>query len=52
MGVGSQPRQILRETLARKNPSQKGAGGMAKGVGLVQILVPPKKKKKMLGKGI
>jgi hypothetical protein len=31
--VRSQPGQIVRETLSRKNPSQKKAGGVAKGVG-------------------
>jgi hypothetical protein len=30
--VGSQPGQIVRETLSQKNPSQKRAGGMAQGV--------------------
>jgi hypothetical protein len=31
--VGSQPGQIVRETLSWKNPSQKRAGGVAQGVG-------------------
>jgi hypothetical protein len=31
--VQSQPRQIVLETLYRKNPSQKRAGGVAQGVG-------------------
>jgi hypothetical protein len=30
----SQPGQIVHETLSRKNPSQKRAGGVAQGVGL------------------
>jgi hypothetical protein len=30
----SQPGQIVHETLSRKNPSQKRASGMARGVGL------------------
>jgi hypothetical protein len=29
----SQPGQIVRETLSRKNPSQKRAGGVTQGVG-------------------
>jgi hypothetical protein len=33
IGVRSQPRQIVRKTLSRKNPSQKRAGGVAEGVG-------------------
>jgi hypothetical protein len=31
--VWSQPGQIVHETLSRKNPSQKGAGRVAHGVG-------------------
>jgi hypothetical protein len=31
--VQSPPEQIVRETLSRKNPSQKKAGGVAQGVG-------------------
>jgi hypothetical protein len=31
--VQSQPGQIVHETLYRKNPSQKRAGGVAQGVG-------------------
>jgi hypothetical protein len=31
--VGSQPRQIVYETLSQKSPSQKRAGGVAQGVG-------------------
>jgi hypothetical protein len=31
--VQSQPGQIVHETLSRKNPSQKRAGGVAQGVG-------------------
>jgi hypothetical protein len=31
--VWGQPRQIVRETLSRKNPSQKRAGGVAQSVG-------------------
>jgi hypothetical protein len=31
--VRSQPGQTVRETLSRKNPSQKRAGGVAQGVG-------------------
>jgi acyl-CoA synthetase (AMP-forming)/AMP-acid ligase II len=31
--VGSQPRQIVCETLSRKNLSQNRAGGVAQGVG-------------------
>jgi hypothetical protein len=31
--VQSQPRQIVQETLSRKNPSQKSAGGVAQAVG-------------------
>jgi hypothetical protein len=31
--VRSQPGQIVCETLSQKNPSQKRAGGVAKGVG-------------------
>jgi hypothetical protein len=31
--VQRQPRKIVHETLSRKNPSQKGAGGVAQGVG-------------------
>jgi hypothetical protein len=31
--VGSQPRQIVHETLSQKNPTQKRAGGVAEGVG-------------------
>jgi UDP-N-acetylglucosamine:LPS N-acetylglucosamine transferase len=32
--VRSQPRQIVHETLSRKNPSQKRASRVAQGVGL------------------
>jgi hypothetical protein len=31
--VQSQPRQIVREILSQKKPSQKRAGGVAQGVG-------------------
>jgi hypothetical protein len=31
--VRSQPRQIVHETLSRKYPSQKRAGGVAQGIG-------------------
>jgi hypothetical protein len=31
--VQSQPRQIICETLSRKNPSQKRTGGVVQGVG-------------------
>jgi hypothetical protein len=31
--VPSQPWQIVQETLSRKNPTQKRAGGVAQGVG-------------------
>jgi hypothetical protein len=31
--VQGQPRQIVQETLSRKNSSQKRAGGVARGVG-------------------
>jgi hypothetical protein len=31
--VRSQPRQIVHETLSRKNPSQKRTGGVAQGIG-------------------
>jgi hypothetical protein len=31
--VWSHPRQIVQETPSQKNPSQKGAGGVAQGVG-------------------
>jgi hypothetical protein len=31
--AGSQPGQIVYETLSRKNPSQKRAGGVVQGVG-------------------
>jgi hypothetical protein len=34
IAVQSQPRQIVREILSQKNPSQKKAGGVAQGVGL------------------
>jgi hypothetical protein len=30
--VQSQPRQIVLETLSRKNPSQQSVGGVARGV--------------------
>jgi hypothetical protein len=33
IAVQSLPRQIVRETLFQKNPSQKKAGGVAQGVG-------------------
>jgi hypothetical protein len=33
MAVQSQPGQIVHETLSRKNPPQKCAGGVAEGVG-------------------
>jgi hypothetical protein len=32
--VQSQPRQIVRKTLSRKNPPQKRARGVARGIGL------------------
>jgi hypothetical protein len=32
--VQSHPRKIVQETLSQKNPSQKWAGGVARGVGL------------------
>jgi hypothetical protein len=32
--VGSQPGQIVQETLSQQNPSQKRAVGVARGVGL------------------
>jgi hypothetical protein len=32
IAVRNQPRQIVRETLSRKNPSQKRAGGVAQGI--------------------
>jgi hypothetical protein len=32
--VRSQPRQIVRETLSQKSPSQKRVGGVVQGVGL------------------
>jgi hypothetical protein len=31
--IRSQPGQIVHVTLSRKNPSKKGAGGVAQGVG-------------------
>jgi hypothetical protein len=31
--VGSQPRQIIRETLSQKTPTQKRGGGVVQGVG-------------------
>jgi hypothetical protein len=31
--VPSQPRQIIRETLFKKKPSQKKSGGVAQGLG-------------------
>jgi hypothetical protein len=34
IAVGSQPGQTVRETLSRKYPSQKKAGGVAQGEGL------------------
>jgi hypothetical protein len=33
IAVQSQPRQIVRETLPQKKPSQKGSGRVAQGVG-------------------
>jgi hypothetical protein len=42
--VRSQPRQIVCEPLSQKNPSQKSAGGVAKGVG--PEFKPQKKKRK------
>jgi hypothetical protein len=46
--VRSQPWQIVNETLSRKNPSQKRAGGVTQGVGpeVKPHLIPQKKKKK------
>jgi hypothetical protein len=44
--VPNQPRQIVRETLSRKNPSQKGAGGVAQGVGPEFNTHTEKKKRK------
>jgi hypothetical protein len=44
--VQSQPRQIVPETLSRKNPSQKRAGGVAQGVGPEFKPQYQKKKKK------
>jgi hypothetical protein len=44
--VQSQPRQIVPETLGRKNPSQKRTGGMAQGIGPEFKPSTTKKKKK------
>jgi hypothetical protein len=33
ISVGSQPWQIVHETLSCKNPSQKSSGGVAQGIG-------------------
>jgi hypothetical protein len=47
--VQSKPRQIVQETLSRKNPSQKRAGGVAQGIGpefKPQYCKKKKKKKK------
>jgi hypothetical protein len=33
MLIGSQPRQIVSETLSQKKSSQQGAGGVAQGIG-------------------
>jgi hypothetical protein len=44
--VQSQSRQTVRETVSRKNPSQKRAGGVAQGVGPEFKLQYHKKKKK------
>jgi hypothetical protein len=44
--VPSQPRQMVREMLSRKNPSQKGAGGVAQGVGPEFNTHTEKKKKR------
>jgi hypothetical protein len=41
MEVQSQPRQIVRATLSRKDPSQRRAGGVAQGVGLRSNPIPP-----------
>jgi hypothetical protein len=46
----SLPGQILHETLSRKIPSQKGAGGVAQGVGTEFKPQYPKKKKKKISK--
>jgi hypothetical protein len=43
IAIQSQPGQIVCETLSRRNPSQKRAGGMAQGA--VQTLALQKKKK-------
>jgi hypothetical protein len=48
--VGSQPRQIVHETLSQKNPTQKRAGGVAEGVGPDFNSQYHKKKKKKLAK--
>jgi hypothetical protein len=44
--VRSQPRQIVPEILAQKNPFQKRTGGMAQGVGPEFTSQYQKKKKK------
>jgi hypothetical protein len=44
--IRSQQGHIALETLSRKTPSQKMAGGVAPGVGRVQAPVPQKKKKR------
>jgi hypothetical protein len=44
--VQSQPGQIVRETLSRKNPSQKRAGRVAQGIGPEFKPQHHKKKKK------
>jgi hypothetical protein len=49
--VQSQPRQIVCETLSRKNPSQKRACGVVQVIGPEFSLQYHKKKKKISGRG-
>jgi hypothetical protein len=51
IAVQGQPRQIILETLAQKNPSHKWAGGVAEGVGPEFKPQYHKKKKKKKGEG-
>jgi hypothetical protein len=46
MMVRSQPKQIVQETLSQKNPTHKGAGGVAQGVGSEYKPNTKKQKKK------